>query len=105
MNVGMMACYDQAKEVVASLLGDPMTNGPSLSTRLLSSATAGFTAALFSMPFDLVKSRLMAQRPDPLTGDLPYKVRTKVFVVNHDKSHFTNVVRSFPYHLQITGHC
>lgn len=73
MNVGMMACYDQAKEVVASLLNDPMTNGPSLPTRLGASATAGFTAALFSLPFDLVKSRLMAQKPDPMTGEMPYK--------------------------------
>lgn len=73
MNVGMMACYDQAKEVVANLLNDPMTNGPSLPTRLGSSATAGFTAALFSLPFDLIKSRLMAQKPDPLTGELPYR--------------------------------
>lgn len=73
MNVGMMACYDQAKEVVASLLNDPMTNGPSLPTRLGASATAGFTAALFSLPFDLIKSRLMAQKPDPMTGEMPYK--------------------------------
>jgi len=73
MNVGMMACYDQSKEVVASLLGDPMTNGPSLPTRLGAAATAGFTAALFSLPFDLMKSRLMAQKPDAITGEMPYR--------------------------------
>lgn len=73
MNVGMMACYDQAKEMVANLFNDPMVNGPSLSTRLGASATAGFTAALFSLPFDLVKSRLMAQKLDPKTGLFPYK--------------------------------
>jgi solute carrier family 25 oxoglutarate transporter 11 len=74
MNVGMLACYDQAKETVAALLGDPMTNGaPSLPTRLGASAIAGFTAALFSLPFDLIKSRLMAQKPDPMTGEYPYK--------------------------------
>merc|ERR1711933_293697 len=72
-NVGMLACYDQAKETVAGLLGDPMTSGPSLPTRLGASATAGFTAALFSLPFDLIKSRLMAQKPDPMTGEMPYK--------------------------------
>jgi len=72
MNVGMLACYDQAKESVAMLLGDPMTNGPSLPTRLGAAATAGFTAALFSLPFDLVKSRLMAQKPDPFTKEMPY---------------------------------
>lgn len=73
MNVGMMACYDQAKETVGSLLGDPMTNGPALPTRIGASLTAGFTAALFSLPFDLVKSRLMAQKPDPITKEMPYK--------------------------------
>jgi solute carrier family 25 oxoglutarate transporter 11 len=73
MNVGMLACYDQAKEVVAALLNDPMTNGPSLPTRLGASATAGFTAALFSLPFDVMKSRLMAMKPNPLTGEMPYK--------------------------------
>lgn len=73
MNVGMMACYDQAKEVVAGILNDPMTNGPTLPTRIGASLTAGFTAAAFSLPFDLIKSRLMAQKPDPTTGELPYK--------------------------------
>jgi solute carrier family 25 oxoglutarate transporter 11 len=27
----------------------------------------------FSLPFDLIKSRLMAQKPNPETGVLPYK--------------------------------
>lgn len=74
MNVGMLACYDQAKEIVASLTGDPMTDGqPTLTTKIGSSCVAGFTAALFSLPFDLIKSRLMAQKPDLETGKLPYK--------------------------------
>lgn len=33
----------------------------------------GFTAALFSLPFDLIKSRLMAMKPDPETGKMPYR--------------------------------
>lgn len=73
MNVGMMACYDQAKESVASLLNDPMIGGPTLGTQLGASAIAGFTAALFSLPFDVIKSRLMAMKPDPMTGIMPYK--------------------------------
>jgi solute carrier family 25 (mitochondrial oxoglutarate transporter), member 11 len=74
MNVGMLACYDQAKEVVGSVLKDPMHNGhPTLPTQLGASAIAGFTAALFSLPFDLMKSRLMAQKVDPLTGKMPYR--------------------------------
>jgi len=58
MNVGMLACYDQAKEVVGNLLSDPDLTRPQLSTRMLSSCAAGFTAAAFSLPFDLLKSRL-----------------------------------------------
>ena len=73
MNVGMLACYDQAKEVVAGLLNDPMVGGPTLGTQLGASAIAGFTAALFSLPFDVIKSRLMAMKPDPMTGLMPYK--------------------------------
>lgn len=74
MNVGMLACYDQAKELVSKALDDPLTDGsPRLATKLGSSAIAGFTAAAFSLPFDLMKSRLMVQKPDPITGVLPYK--------------------------------
>jgi len=72
MNVGMLACYDQAKEGVGKLLGDPMENGPALTTQIGASCVAGFTAAFFSMPFDLIKSRLMAQKACPTTGKLPY---------------------------------
>mmetsp|Transcript_25448 Transcript_25448/g.31358 ORF Transcript_25448/g.31358 Transcript_25448/m.31358 type:complete len:307 (-) Transcript_25448:278-1198(-) len=82
MNVGMLACYDQAKEVVSKILGDPMTNGPSLGTKIGSSAVAGFTAALFSLPFDVIKSRLMAQKPNA-NGVFPYSgvadCATKIF--------------------------
>ena len=40
MNVGMLACYDQAKEGVAKLLNDPMTNGPALTTQIGASCVA-----------------------------------------------------------------
>ncbi|KAL3761611.1 hypothetical protein ACHAWU_000098 [Discostella pseudostelligera] len=82
MNVGMLACYDQAKEIVAKLLGDPMEKGPALTTQIGASCVAVSLFQLFClfrflgkrpfMPFDLIKSRLMAQKPDPTTGKLPY---------------------------------
>ena len=40
---------------------------------LYPSFNQGFTAALFSLPFDLIKSRLMAMKPDPDTGKMPYR--------------------------------
>ena len=64
MNVGMMACYDQARTVMARLYSDTDPKRPSLATKLSASCIAGFTAALFSLPFDMLKSRLQDQRPD-----------------------------------------
>lgn len=40
MNVGMLACYDQAKETVAKLLNDPMIDGPALPTQIGASLVA-----------------------------------------------------------------
>mmetsp|Transcript_25399 Transcript_25399/g.50666 ORF Transcript_25399/g.50666 Transcript_25399/m.50666 type:complete len:356 (+) Transcript_25399:196-1263(+) len=69
MNVGMLACYDQAKEFVGNLNSDPGCKKKS--SQAGSACIAGFTAAAFSLPFDLVKSRLMAMQPLP-SGEMPY---------------------------------
>lgn len=52
MNVGMMASYDQAHDRIAKW------NGLNRGTDLMSSAVAGFFCAFFSLPFDMMKSRL-----------------------------------------------
>jgi solute carrier family 25 oxoglutarate transporter 11 len=58
MNTGMLACFDQAKEVVCQYVTFEDPKKASLNSRLLASTIAGFTAAAFSLPFDLLKSRL-----------------------------------------------
>lgn len=61
MNVGMMSCYDQALEAVSlHLVGDADPKKPSLTSKIGASFIAGFTAAGFSLPFDMIKSRLQA---------------------------------------------
>lgn len=40
MNVGQLACYDQAKEMVAKILNDPMIDGPTYATRIGASLVA-----------------------------------------------------------------
>merc|ERR1711937_157736 len=37
------------------------------------SAIAGFFASFFSLPFDFVKTQIQKQKPDPVTGELPFK--------------------------------
>lgn len=36
---------------------------------------AGFFAAACSLPFDYVKTQMQKMKPDPITGEVPYKVR------------------------------
>jgi solute carrier family 25 (mitochondrial oxoglutarate transporter), member 11 len=58
INVGMLACYDQAKEFIGqNVFHEPIDQIPSLNTQLGASLVAGFTASVFSLPFDLLKSR------------------------------------------------
>jgi len=72
MNVGMMACYDQAKQVMCTALNDPNPDSPQLQTKLGSAAVAGFCCAFMSLPFDMIKSRLQNMKASP-TGEMPYK--------------------------------
>jgi len=59
MNVGMLACFDQAKEFFAEhVFHDKDHNLPSIETQMAASCVAGFTASAFSLPFDLLKSRM-----------------------------------------------
>jgi solute carrier family 25 oxoglutarate transporter 11 len=59
INVGMLACYDQAKESLGSyVFQDPIGKPPSTQTQLGASLIAGFTATACSLPFDLLKSRM-----------------------------------------------
>ena len=55
MNAGMLACYDQAKQVIAENITKDQNT---LTTQCMASMVAGFCAAAFSLPFDLIKSRL-----------------------------------------------
>ena len=69
INVGMLACYDQAKEMIAVHLMNESPTGPySKQTQMGASIIAGFTAAGFSLPFDMLKSRLQDGAGKSITG-------------------------------------
>ncbi len=65
MNVGMMATYDEVKETCTNMMG------PGLHTNMASAAAAGFFCAFFSLPFDMIKTRLQNMKALP-SGELPY---------------------------------
>lgn len=59
--------YDQAQQFFDRKLGK------GLYSNLLSSAVSGFCCAFASLPFDLMKNRLMYMKADPVTKEMPYK--------------------------------
>uniref|UniRef100_A0A0G4FZT9 Mitochondrial 2-oxoglutarate/malate carrier protein n=1 Tax=Chromera velia CCMP2878 TaxID=1169474 RepID=A0A0G4FZT9_9ALVE len=66
LNLGMLASYDQAKEMLTKSVG------PGMVTNLTASAISGFFAVTFSLPFDFVKTRIQKQQPDA-AGNVPYR--------------------------------
>merc|ERR1719440_2419242 len=67
LNFGMLAFNASAKDALA---GAGVTGAPQV---FGASAIAGFFASFFSLPFDFVKSQMQSQKPDPVTGELPFK--------------------------------
>merc|ERR1711935_1269397 len=67
LNFGMLAFNASGKDFLKSqgVTGAPQVFG--------ASAIAGFFASFFSLPFDFVKTQMQKQKPDPVTGLLPYK--------------------------------
>jgi len=67
LNFGMLAFNASAKTWLkdVGVTGNAQTFG--------ASAIAGFFASFFSLPFDFVKSQMQSQKPDPVTGELPFK--------------------------------
>merc|ERR1712113_1104737 len=67
LNFGMLAFNASAKDALGSA-------GVTGATQVFgASAIAGFFASFFSLPFDFVKSQMQSQKPDAVTGELPFK--------------------------------
>jgi solute carrier family 25 oxoglutarate transporter 11 len=89
-NSVMMPTSDQCKE----WFGPYMGGEESWNSIILSSICAGITAAVASLPFDMVKTRMQKQRPGP-DGQLPYKgffdCATKIFRAEGPASFFSGL--------------
>lgn len=67
LNFGMLAFNAQGKEILKG------AGAPEAVQVLGASAIAGFFASFFSLPFDFVKTQIQKMKPDPVTGELPFK--------------------------------
>lgn len=69
LNFGMLAGNTVSKDALHSA---GVKKGTGLNT-FGASCIAGFFAAFFSLPFDFVKTQVQKMKPDPVTGELPFK--------------------------------
>merc|ERR1712216_372460 len=67
LNFGMLAFNAQAKEMLQA------AGAPGAVQGIGAPAIAGFFASFFSLPFDFVKTQIQKMKPDPVTGQLPFK--------------------------------
>jgi len=70
LNFGMLGFNTQAKQWLKDYAG--ATPGSTLQI-FGASAIAGFFASFFSLPFDYVKTQVQKMKPDPVTGEMPFK--------------------------------
>ncbi|KAJ1638266.1 mitochondrial carrier domain-containing protein [Pavlovales sp. CCMP2436] len=69
LNCGALASYDQSKEMIDEFVGQKNSRTGIAGASMLS----GVIGAVFSLPFDFVKTQIQRMKPDPVTGLMPYK--------------------------------
>jgi solute carrier family 25 oxoglutarate transporter 11 len=98
LNMGMLATFDQAKEILGQSIG------PGWTATLTASAVSGFGASVMSLPFDFVKTRIQKQRPDA-NGVLPYKNTLDCFMKVAGREGPLAFYAGFPtYYVRIAPH-
>ncbi|CAE7260357.1 DTC [Symbiodinium natans] len=69
LNFGMLAFNSKAKDQLAAMGFEKGGN-----VQVFGAALAGgFFGSVFSLPFDFVKTQLQKMKPDPATGEMPFK--------------------------------
>ncbi|KAF0685569.1 Aste57867_22577 [Aphanomyces stellatus] len=95
LNMGMLATYDQAKDIITPMYG------PGTVTIVASSSIAGFFASAFSLPFDFVKTRLQSSSKYTGFADCVVQVAKKESPLAFYRGFATYYVRIAP-HVMIT---
>lgn len=99
MNVGMLATHDQAKELLA-----PYTGAGTMTTSLSASCISGFVSSFTSLPFDLMKTRMMNMSanaegifPYKNLGDCAWKILKNEGVFSFWRGYWTYCARTAPH--------
>jgi len=99
LNFGMLAFNAQGKEMLQS------AGAPATVQVFGASAIAGFFASFFSLPFDFVKTQVQKMKPDPVTGEMPFKGPIDCAMKQVQKGGITRLWAGFPtYYFRIAPH-
>jgi len=101
LNFGMLGFNQLAKDSLADM---GVQKGSATQT-FGASAIAGFFAAFFSLPFDYVKTQVQKMKPDPVTGELPFKGPVDCAMQQVRAGGITRLWSGFPtYYVRIAPH-
>jgi len=101
LNFGMLGFNTAAKDALA----DMGVQKGSAAQIFGASAIAGFFASFFSLPFDYVKTQVQKMKPDPVTGELPFKGPVDCAMQQVRSGGVTRLWTGFPtYYVRIAPH-
>jgi len=101
LNFGMLGFNTMAKDALA----DMGVQKGSAAQVFGASAIAGFFASFFSLPFDYVKTQVQKMKPDPVTGELPFKGPVDCAMKQIQAGGITRLWTGFPtYYVRIAPH-
>jgi len=101
LNFGMLGFNTMAKDALADM---GLQKGGAAQV-FGASAFAGFFASFFSLPFDYVKTQVQKMKPDPKTGEMPFKGPIDCAMQQVKKGGITRLWTGFPtYYVRIAPH-
>lgn len=99
LNFGMLAFNSESKKLLKA-------NGAPEGVQVFgASAIAGFFASFFSLPFDFVKTQIQKMKPDPVTGEMPFKGPVDCAMQQVKQGGITRLWAGFPtFYFRIAPH-
>lgn len=102
VGVFQVATLDQFKDIYQHYLGQTRNSIPNV---FCAAMTSGLIYALATMPLESCKNRMASQKPDKVTGKLPYKTIVQTLrKVSADEGFLSLYNGFFPYYIRCGGH-
>lgn len=102
VGVFQVATLDQFKELYAHYLNQKKNSIPNV---FCAAMTSGLIYSIATMPLEASKNRMASQKPDPVTGKLPYTSTLQTLRTVSANEGFLALYNGFlPYYIRCGGH-